>query len=181
MVLANYMLSFTELDEIWFVVSPQNPLKNKATLLAQNHRLQMVRLAVEDHPGMRASNIEFKLPQPSYTINTLTHLTEKYPKKEFCLILGMDNLQTFDRWKNHEQILKKHELFVYPRHNSSPGKFSDHPNVHITEAPIIEISSTFIRLAIAGRKNVSCFMPEKVAAYIKEMNFYKNSATNPPM
>jgi nicotinate-nucleotide adenylyltransferase len=178
MVLANYMLAFTGLDEIWFVVSPHNPLKDKASLLAQNHRLQMVRLAVEDHPKMKASNIEFRLPQPSYTINTLSHLAEKYPKKEFCLILGMDNLQTFDRWKNYEQILRKHALFVYPRHKSEGGKFSDHPHVHITEAPVIEISSSFIRQAIAGKKDVSCFLPEKVAAYIREMNFYKPAKPN---
>ena len=179
MVLANYMLEFTELSEIWFVVSPHNPLKEKASLLAQSHRLQMVRLAVEDHPKMKASNIEFKLPQPSYTINTLTHLKEKYPKKEFSLILGMDNLQTFDKWKNYEQILKRHELFVYPRHGSFANKFKEHPQVHITEAPIIEISSSFIRAAIAGKKDISSFMPGKVAAYLKEMNFYKTSPQAP--
>lgn len=181
MVLANYMLSFTALEEVWFVVSPHNPHKEKASLLAQHHRLQMVRLATEEHPGMKASNIEFKLPQPSYTINTLTHLAEKYPKKEFCLILGMDNLQTFHRWKNYEQILKSHELFVYPRHNSSPGEFSRHPRVHLTEAPVIEVSSSFIRNAIAGKKDVSSFMPAKVATYVKEMNFYKKASTNLPM
>jgi len=179
MVLANYMLQFTELDEIWFVVSPHNPLKEKGSLLAQNHRLQMVRLAVEDHPKMKASNMEFILPQPSYTINTLTHLKEKYPKKEFCLVLGMDNLQTFDKWKNHEQILKNYELFVYPRQKSRGDKFNDHPRVHITEAPVIEISSSFIRAAIAGKKDVSCFMPDKVARYVKEMNFYKTSPLTP--
>jgi nicotinate-nucleotide adenylyltransferase len=173
MVLANYMLAYTGLDEIWFVVSPHNPLKEKSSLLAQNHRLQMVRLAVEDHPEMKASNIEFKLSRPSYTINTLTHLKEKYPKKEFSLILGMDNLQTFDKWKNYEQILKNHDLYVYPRLNCAGEKFKNHPRVHITEAPVIEVSSSFIRSAIAGKKDVSCFMPEKVAAYLKEMNFYK--------
>lgn len=180
MVLANYMLSFTDLDEIWFVVSPHNPHKAKASLLAQNHRLQMVRIAVEDHPKLKASNIEFKLPQPSYTINTLTHLREKYPKKDFCLILGMDNLQTFDKWKNYGQILKHHALYIYPRQGSVGDKFKDHPHVHITEAPVIEISSSFIRAAIAGKKDVSCFMPEKVALYVKEMNFYKN-VPQPPL
>lgn len=173
LVLANYMLAFADLKEVWFVVSPHNPLKEKASLLSQTHRLQMVRLAVEDHPKMKASNIEFKLPQPSYTINTLAHLKEKYPQKEFALILGMDNLQTFDKWKNYEQILKNHQLLVYPRQNSEGSKFKDHPQVTITQAPVIEISSSFIRAAIADKKNVDCFMPDKVAAYIKEMNFYK--------
>ena len=173
MVLANYMLAYTGLDEIWFVVSPHNPLKDKASLLSQTHRLQMVRLAVEEHPKLKASNIEFKLSQPSYTINTLTHLQEKYPKKEFALILGMDNLQTFDKWKNYEQILKNHELYVYPRLNSKEGKFANHPKVKITDAPVIEVSSSFIRTAIKEKKEVSCFMPDKVAQYLKEMNFYK--------
>jgi len=167
------MLEFTELDEVWFVVSPHNPLKEKATLLSQNHRLAMVRLAVEDHKGLKASNIEFKLSQPSYTINTLTNLKEKCPKKSFSLIMGMDNLQTFDKWKNYEQILKNYSVFVYPRQNCTENKFKNHVNVHLTEAPVIEISSSFIRKAISEKRDVSCFMPEKVAAYIKEMNFYK--------
>jgi nicotinate-nucleotide adenylyltransferase len=175
MVLANYMVSYTDLDEVWFVVSPHNPHKEKSTLLAQNHRLQMVRIAVEDHPKMKASNIEFKLSQPSYTINTLTHLREKHPKKDFCLILGMDNLQTFDKWKNYEQILKNHTLYVYPRQGSVGDKFRDHPHVHITDAPVIEVSSSFIRSAITSGKDVNCFMPEKVAQYIQEMNFYKTA------
>lgn len=175
MVLANYMLEFTDMKEVWFVVSPHNPLKEKSTLLSQTHRLQMVRMAVEDHPKLKASNVEFKLPQPSYTINTLTHLEEKYRKKEFALIMGMDNLQSFDKWKNYEQILKKHKIYVYPRQNSKGDKFKDHTNVHITEAPVMEISSSFIRAAIAEKKDVSCFMPDKVSEYIKEMNFYKRS------
>jgi len=173
MVLANYMLEFTDLDEVWFVVSPHNPLKEKQTLLSQNHRLSMVRLAVEDHPHFKASNIEFKLSQPSYTVNTLAHLKEKYLKKDFSLIMGMDNLQTFDKWKNHEQILKNHSLYVYPRPRLEAGKFADHKNVFLTNAPIMEISSSFIRKAIKEKKDVSCFMPDKVAAYIEEMNFYK--------
>ena len=173
MVLANYMLEFTDLDEVWFVVSPHNPLKDKQTLLSQTHRLAMVRLAVEDHPHLKASNIEFKLSQPSYTINTLVHLKEKYPKRDFSLIMGMDNLATFDKWKNYEQILKNYNLYVYPRIRLEVSKFADHPKVHLTNAPVIEISSSFIRKAIKEKKDVSCFMPDKVAAYIKEMNFYK--------
>ena len=173
MVLANYMLSFTDLDEVWFVVSPQNPLKEKHTLLAQNHRLYMVKLATENHPKFKASDIEFKLSKPSYTIHTLTHLKEKYPKKQFSLIMGMDNLQSFHKWKNYEQILNNHTLYVYPRLQSHAGEFAKHPNIRITEAPVMEISSSFIRKAILDKKEVSAFMPEKVAAYVDEMNFYK--------
>lgn len=173
MVLANYMLSFTDLDEVWFVISPHNPLKEKHTLLAQNHRLNMVRLAIENHPKFKASDIEFKLSQPSYTIHTLTHLKEKYPKKSFHLIMGMDNLQNFHKWKNHEQIISNHSIYVYPRQDSEADVFANHPNVIVTQAPVIEISSSFIRKAILDKKDVSCFMPEKVAAYVSEMNFYK--------
>jgi len=175
MVLANYMLSFTDLDEIWFVVSPHNPLKEKHTLLEQNHRLYMVKLATENHPKYKASDIEFKLSQPSYTINTLTHLKEKYPKKSFHLIMGMDNLQNFHKWKNHERIINNHSIYVYPRQDSEceSGAFAKHPHVIITQAPVMEISSSFIRKAILEKKDVSCFMPEKVAAYVSEMNFYK--------
>ncbi len=173
MVLANYMLSFTDLDEVWFVISPHNPLKDKQSLLAQNHRLYMVKLATENHPKFKASDVEFKLSQPSYTIHTLTHLKEKYPKKSFHLIMGMDNLENFPKWKNYEQILNNHCIYVYPRQNNTAGNLLKHPNVIITQAPVIEISSSFIRKAIADKKDVSCFMPEKVAAYVSEMNFYK--------
>ncbi len=173
MALANYILSYTDLEEIWFVVSPHNPLKDKKTLLAQNHRLAMVRIAVEYFPRFKASNIEFKLSQPSYTVNTLAHLKEKYPHKSFSLIMGMDNLQSFDKWKNYEQILKKHTIYVYPRPGLDAGKFANHPSVVITEAPVMEISSSFIRKAISEKKDVRFFMPENVAQYVKEMNFYK--------
>ena len=175
MVLANYMVSFTDLDEVWFVVSPHNPFKEKHTLLAQNHRLYMVKLAIENHTKFKASDIEFKLSQPSYTIHTLTYLKEKYPKKNFHLIMGMDNLQSFHKWKNYEQIIRNHSIYVYPRQQSHAGDFVNHPTIHITEAPIIEISSSFIRKAILDKKDVSCFMPEKVAAYVSEMNFYKKA------
>lgn len=173
MLLANYLLSFTDLDEVWFVISPHNPLKDKQSLLAQNHRLYMVKLAIENHPKFKASDIEFKLSQPSYTIHTLVHLKEKYPKKNFSLIMGMDNLQNFPKWKNYEQILANHCIYVYPRQHTHAGAFAKHPNVIITQAPVVEISSSFIRKAILDKKDVSCFMPEKVAAYVSEMNFYK--------
>lgn len=173
MVLANYMASFTDLDQVWFVVSPHNPLKEKASLLNQNQRLHMVNLAIGDHDKLKSSNIEFGLPQPSYTINTLAHLKEKYPQHSFSLIMGEDNLESFIKWKNYDEILKHHKLYVYPRPNYNSGELKSHPNVVITEAPIMEISSTFIRKAIKGKKDVSFFVPEAVWQYLDEMSFYK--------
>lgn len=173
MALANYMLAYTEMDEVWFVISPHNPLKEKTSLLNQNQRLFMVNAAVEDFPKFKASTIEFNLSQPSYTINTLAHLKEKYPKHEFSLIIGQDNLQNFHKWKNHEEILARHKLYVYPRPNCSKSQFDSHPNVVLTEAPLMDVSSTFIRNAIKDKKDVRFFVPEKVWEYIDSMNLYK--------
>jgi nicotinate-nucleotide adenylyltransferase len=173
MVLANYMLEFTDLDRVWFVISPHNPLKNKASLLDERHRLQMARIAVEDNSKLKASDAEFKLPQPSYTVNTLTYLKEKYPKTEFALIMGSDNLATFHKWKNYEEILKYHEIYIYPRKNDAEVELSKHKKVRIVEAPLMEISSTMIRTAIKEKKDVRYFVPEKVWQYIQEMHFYK--------
>ena len=172
MMLANYFLAVQGLKEVWFVVSPQNPLKQKSTLLDERQRLQMVNLAIGDYPKMKASNIEFGLPQPSYTVNTLAHLQEKYPKKEFALIMGSDNLQSLHRWKNYEEILNRHIIYVYPRPGFSGGEFTKHQNVVMTEAPIIEISSTQIREWIKDKKDVRFFMPNASWEYLKEMHFY---------
>ena len=172
MMLANYFLAVQGLKEVWFVVSPQNPLKQKSTLLDERQRLQMVNLAIGDYPKMKASNIEFGLPQPSYTVNTLAHLQEKYPKKEFALIMGSDNLQSLHRWKNYEEILNRHIIYVYPRPGFSGGEFAKHQHVLMTEAPIIEISSTQIREWIKNKKDVRFFMPNASWEYLKEMHFY---------
>lgn len=173
MILANYMASFTDIDEVWFVVSPHNPLKEKASLLHQNQRLHMVNLAIDNIPVFKSSNIEFSLPQPSYTINTLAHLKEKFPKHQFSLIIGEDNLQSFKKWKNYEEILNKYHLYVYPRPGCDASELKNHPNVTFTNAPLVDISSTFIRQAIKDKKDVSLFMPKPVAAYVSEMNFYR--------
>ena len=173
MVIANHMLAYTDLDRIWFVVSPHNPLKDKVSLLDQNQRLHMVNLAIEDNPLFKSSNIEFGLPQPSFTVNTLAHLYEKYPQHKFSLIMGEDNLQSFKKWKNYEEILKNHFIYVYPRPDCDSGEFKSHPHVVFTDAPLMEISSSFIRKAIKDKKNVSCFMPQKVWEYCDEMSFYK--------
>ena len=173
MVLANYMASFTDLAQVWFVVSPHNPLKEKSSLLNQNQRLHMVNLAIGDNHKLKSSNIEFSLSQPSYTINTLVHLKEKYPQHTFSLIMGEDNLQSFTKWKNYEEILKNHKLYVYPRPNSNSGDLKSHPNVIMTEAPLMDISSTMIRQAIKDKKDVSFFVQPAVWQYLDEMSFYK--------
>lgn len=173
MALANYMVEFTDMDQVWFVISPHNPLKQKASLLNQNQRLYMVNVAIEDDERFKSSTIEFDLPQPSYTINTLVHLKEKYPKHKFSLIIGQDNLENFHKWKNYEEILKKYKLYVYPRPDAKKTDLEIHPNVIMTEAPHIEISSTFIRDAIKKKKDIRHFLPEKAWKYIDEMNLYK--------
>ena len=174
MALANYMLSFTDMDEVWLVVSPQNPLKSKSQLLDQNHRLHLVNLAIDDARGIRSSNVEFKLSQPSYTINTLVHLEENYPEHRFSLIMGQDNLQSFSKWKNYEEILKNYHLYVYPRPQTEASQFDAHPHVHLTQAPLMEISSTFIRNAIKEKRDVRFFLPQKVWEQIDAMGFYQN-------
>ncbi|MFY9308915.1 MAG: nicotinate (nicotinamide) nucleotide adenylyltransferase [Bacteroidia bacterium] len=173
MVLANYMLEYTDIDKVWFVVSPHNPLKKKSSLLDEKHRLQLVNLAIGDNNRLKASDIEFKLPQPSYTVVTLAYLKEKYPNHEFALIMGADNLKNFHKWKNYEEILKHHQLYVYPRPESTTSEFDNHPHVRLVNAPLMQISSTDIRQAIHDKKDVRYYVPETAWNYIKEMHFYE--------
>lgn len=172
-VIAQHMLEFTDLDEVWFVVTPHNPHKKKSTLLDDYQRLHMVQIAVEDNYQLQVSNMEFDLPQPSYTATTLAHATEKYPDREFSLIMGADNLETFHKWRNYEWILENHQLYVYPRIESDGGELKNHPMVKITDAPIMQIASTDIRNAIKDGKNVSFMLPEKVWKYIDKELFYR--------
>ncbi len=173
MAIANYMVEFTDLQQVWFVVSPHNPLKQKASLLADSHRFELVRLAVNDYPKFRVSNIEFSLPKPSYTIDTLTYLSEKYPQHSFVLIMGSDNLHSFTKWKNYERILEYYEIYAYPRPDYDGGDFKNHPKVKFVPAPLMEISSSFIRQAIKDKKDVRFFMPLSVFKYVDDMNFYE--------
>ena len=175
LIIANHMAEYSDLDQIWMVVTPHNPLKKKNTLLDDSHRLQMVYLAAEDFPKIKPSDIEFKLAQPNYTINTLAHLQEKYPKYEFSLIMGEDNLKSLHKWKNYEVILAHHEIYVYPRISSEEEnlEFKNHPKIHMIDAPVVEISSTFIRENIKIGKNVKPLLPNKVWEYIDHNNFYK--------
>ena len=178
LVIANYMVEFSGLDEVWLVVTPHNPFKEKKSLLADHHRYRMVEIALEDYPRLKASNIEFDLPQPNYTVNTLAHLLEKYPDHQFNLIMGEDNLGSFHKWKNPEAILEFGEVYVYPRiyEGERPQtQFDKHPKIHKTNAPIIEISSTFIRKAIKQKKDIRPLLPCNVWQYLDEMNFYRKS------
>ncbi|MFM7015397.1 MAG: nicotinate (nicotinamide) nucleotide adenylyltransferase [Bacteroidota bacterium] len=173
MMIANYLAEYSDLDQIWMVVSPQNPLKPAKGLLQDYHRFHLVELAIGDYQKIKASKIEFDLPKPSYTIHTLTYLKEKFPTYQFALIMGADNLQTFHKWKNYELILEEHALYVYPRNESDGGDLKSHAQVHWVAAPIMEVSSTMIRNAIKEKKDVRFFLPQAVADYIEEMRFYK--------
>ncbi len=174
LIIANYLLQFSEIEKIWFVVSPQNPLKEKKSLLDEHHRMALVKEAIWDNPLFRACDIELSLPRPSFTIHTLTHLQEKYPNKRFSLIMGADNLQNLKKWKNYEQILQYFSLHVYPRPDYDGGEFRNHPSVTWFDAPLMEISSSFIRESISNKKNMKYFLPERVRVYIEEMHFYES-------
>ncbi|CAH0337277.1 Nicotinate-nucleotide adenylyltransferase [Flavobacterium sp. CECT 9288] len=175
LIIANHMAEHSDLDQVWMVVTPHNPLKKKSTLLDDYHRLQMVFLATEDFPKIKPSDIEFKLPQPNYTVNTLVHLEEKYPNYEFSLIMGEDNLKSLHKWKNYEVILERHDIYVYPRISSEEEnlEFKNHPKIHLIDAPVVEISATFIRDNIKKGKNIQPLLPAKVWEYIDHNNFYK--------
>lgn len=173
MIVAAYMREFTDLDQVWFVISPQNPLKDKNTLLADHHRLMLVKTAIEDDPDFRVTDIEFKMPKPSYTIDTLTWLAEKHPDHEFVLIAGTDILGSFHKWKNHHVLLEYYKVYIYTRPGYDPGKYRKHPSIRFYDAPMIDISSSFIRNAIKDGKDVRYMMPPKVWNYIREMHFYE--------
>ena len=174
MVIANYMVEFTDMDELWMVVTPHNPFKKKSSLLKDYDRLHLVQLAISDDTRLKACNIEFDLPQPNYTCDTLAYLTEKYSGVHFSLIMGADNLNHFHKWKNHEVILENHDLYVYPRMDSNEGgELKRHYKVNYVEAPVMRISSTFIRNALKEGQNVRHYMPAEVAKYVTEMNLYK--------
>ncbi len=173
LIIANYMANYTSLNEVWLVVSPHNPLKSKSDLINTYDRLEMARLATEQSTRIRVSDIELKLPQPSYTIDTLTHLKERYPEHEFILIMGSDNLNTLKKWKNYELILRDYEVIVYPRPGEITGEFRDHPKITITDTPQMELSATFIRKAIKEKKNVDYFIDERVRDFIESKGLYR--------
>lgn len=175
LIIANHMAEYSGLDQIWLVVTPHNPHKKKSTLLDDHHRLQMVHLATEDYPKLKPSDIEFRLPQPNYTVNTLAHLQEKYPTHEFSLIMGEDNLNTLHKWKNYEVLLQNHDIYVYPRIDMGEpdAEIHNHSRIQRVGAPVIEISSTFIRQSIKDGKNVRPLLPQNVWEYVEHNLFYK--------
>lgn len=183
LILGNHIADTTDLSEVWFVVSPHNPLKKKANLLDDHHRLALVRIAVEENNKLKASDIEFNLPKPSYTVFTLQSLKEKHPDYSFTLIMGEDNIRTLHKWKNYEYILENHEVYVYPRvltiqealsDDKSSNELHSHPNVKVLEdVPMMKVSSSFIREAIKNKQDVRYLLTEKVYQYLDEMNFYR--------
>jgi len=173
LAIANFMVEFSELEQLWFVVSPQNPLKQKQSLLQDYHRLEMVQLAVEDDDRFRASDIEFRLPTPSFTIDTLTYLEEKYPGREFQLVMGADGLRTFHKWKHADLIVQKYHRLIYPRPGTDKEVASQLPNATLVDAPMMDISSSFIRQAIKEGKDVRHLVPAMAYTYMREMHFYE--------
>jgi len=182
LILANFMAQQPEIDQFWMVVTPRNPFKAKDTLLEDIHRLALVREAVDANPLLEASNIEFDLPQPNYTVNTLAVLSEKFPDKKFTLIMGEDNLRSFHKWKNYEVILENYDVMVYPRVYTETEKeevseqtkaLRNHPKITLVDAPLMKVSSSVIRNMIAEGKDVQYILTPEVFKYVDEMNFYR--------
>lgn len=172
LIIANTMATSTDLEQVWFVVSPQNPFKKTRSLLHEFDRLDMVERAIADNSRLKSTNIEFSMPKPSYTIDTLTRLSEKYPQHTFRLIMGEDNLAQFANWKNHGKILEYYGLTVYPRPKSDESSFRTHPNVRLVEAPLLDISATFIRDCIRANRSIRYMVPEVVEEMIEQKKFY---------
>lgn len=173
LIIANYMANHTALDKVWLVVSPQNPLKKYGDLINTYDRLEMAKLATDNASNIAVSDVELKLPQPSYTIDTLAFLKEKYPEHEFVLIMGSDNLATLHKWKNYRLIVRDYQIFVYPRPGYENAELASHPSVTITMTPQMELSATFIRKSITEKKNIQYFVPDPVLKFIEAKGLYK--------
>ncbi len=173
LILANYMAQNTDLSQVWFVVSPQNPFKPSHTLLHEQDRLHMVRLAIDDNPRLGETDIEFRMPRPSYTIDTLVYLQQKYPSYEFVLIMGEDNLPTLPKWKNYEQLIAGYKIYVYPRSKTPVTELVHHPNVTLVPAPNLDLSATFIRETAKAGKSIRYLVPEVVEDYIRAKAFWR--------
>lgn len=174
LIIANYMASQTDLDKVWLVVSPQNPLKQKKSLARDYDRLHLVRLGIGDNPALEASNVEFNLPQPSYTVDTLAYLQEKHPGREFALIMGGDNLASIHLWKNYELLLANYDIYVYQRSAAELGDLHMHPRVKLFEAPLLDISATYIRECLRSGKSVRYLVPDAVFEYLESSNLYRS-------
>ena len=178
LIIASHLANNTDLKEVWFVVSPQNPFKKETGLLNERHRISLVKLAIEDEKCLKASDVEFKLPKPSYTIDTLIYLSEKYPEYEFSVIMGSDGFQNIEKWKNYEQIINNYTIYIYMR----PGfevtnKYGD--NIIQVKAPLLEISATEIRKNIKAGKSIRYLVTDIVMKEIQEKGYYKSALENP--
>jgi nicotinate-nucleotide adenylyltransferase len=172
LIIANHILNETEIERLWFVVSPQNPLKSETNLLNEYHRLHLVRLATEDDVRIKASDIEFNLPKPSYTVNTLAYLHEKYPEHKFSIIMGSDSFRNLPKWKNYEIIIKNYTIYVYLRQDH-PVDQNAYPNVKVLDAPLLQLSATHIRKLIAEGKSARYMVPDKVLEEMEKGRYYK--------
>ena len=182
LVIANHMLQHADLDEVWLVVTPTSPHKQGIDLIPEKHRLQMVKLALADHPQLRASSVEFDLPRPNYTARTMEHLRVAHPSTAFSIIMGQDNLASFSTWQNHTALLDQHRLLIYPRISdhavaipNEVDRWMTHPHVEVQKAPLIAISSTYIRDAIMSGHDVQFLLPDAVVAYIGNNHFYEQT------
>jgi nicotinate-nucleotide adenylyltransferase len=173
MVIANFMATQTDLDEVWMIVSPQNPLKNKKSLARDHDRLHLVRLAIGENIHLRASDVEFSLPQPSYTVDTLVFLREKYPDREFVLIMGGDSLGTLHKWKNYDILLRDYQIYIYQRPQYELGELADHPSIQTWEAPLMQISASYIRRCLREGLSVQYLVPDAVYEYLEGSGLFK--------
>jgi len=173
MIIANHLIEHTSLNKVWMVVSPQNPFKSKSSLASNYDRYHLLSLAIGDHPKLRPSNVEFDLPTPSYTIDTLVYLKERHIDHEYALIMGGDNLTTFHKWKNYEQILEHHHIYVYRRPRHGESRFDNHPKVSFVDAPLLDISATYIRKSIREGKSIQYLVPEEVYEYLRTSHLYQ--------
>ena len=172
LIIANTVVEYTSLDQVWFIISPQNPFKKQSTLLHEHDRLDLVNAAIFDNYNLKAVDVEFRMPKPSYTIDTLTYLSEQHKDKNFKLIIGEDNLKSFRKWKNSDKILEFYELLVYPRPYTQPSDLKSHPNVQLIDAPMMDISATFIRKSIQSHKSIKYLVPESVEQLIIGRKLY---------
>lgn len=174
LIIANYIVQNTPVEQVWFIISPQNPLKKSNSLLNEYHRLYLVQVSVEDEPALKASDIEFRLPRPSYTIDTLTYLHEKFPAHQFSVIMGSDSYENLPAWKNYEQLVKNYPIIVYERPGFFPQKVYEQSTITFLKAPLLEISSTYIRKIVKEGKSIRYLVPEKVRMEIEQNGYYKS-------